>query len=397
MHFKIKGFRRPDGIVEVVFEAPDAGEATRIAQSQGYRIISVGASRGLPRLSGGGNQRAFPLVLFSQELSTLLRAGLSLVDCIESLAEKEESGPNRRLLEDVTRHLYEGKSLSQALSQFPSVFPDLYVALIQSSEKTGELVDALSRYVAYRTQVEQVRKKIVSASIYPVLLLIVGGSVTLFLLGYVVPRFSQVYEDMGNNLPWLSQLLMTWGKFLQAHYAPMLAGFVASLVVVYIATRRPAVRSLLGRSLETVPAIRRRIYLYQLSRFYRSLGMLLRGGIPILTGIAMVRSLLGESMRPKLDTVAARIREGHSLSASMESNGLTTPVARRMLRAGEKSGNLGEMLERTADFYDEELARWVDWFVKLFEPILMAIIGVVIGVVVVLMYIPIFELASSIQ
>jgi general secretion pathway protein F len=102
-------------------------------------------------------------------------------------------------------------------------------------------------------------------------------------------------------------------------------------------------------------------------------------------------------MRLKLDTVAARIREGHSLSASMEANDLTTPVARRMLRAGEKSGNLGEMLERTADFYDEELARWVDWFVKLFEPILMAIIGVVIGVVVVLMYIPIFELASSIQ
>jgi general secretion pathway protein F len=396
MHFKVKGYRKPEGIVEVVFEAPDAGEATRIAESQGYRIIAVGASRGLPTLSPGG-QRAFPLVLFSQELATLLRAGLSLVDCIESLAEKEESGPSRRLLEDVTRHLYEGKSLSQSLSQFPSVFPDLYVALIQSSEKTGELADALTRYVAYRTQVEQVRKKIVSASIYPALLLLVGGGVTVFLLGYVVPRFSQVYEDMGDNLPWLSKLLMTWGKFLQAHHVSMLFGLVAFIVAAIFVMRQPAFRSFLGRAVETVPAIRTRIYLYQLSRFYRSLGMLLRGGIPILTGIAMVRSLLGETMRLKLDTVAARIREGHSLSASMEANDLTTPVARRMLRAGEKSGNLGEMLERTADFYDEELARWVDWFVKLFEPILMAIIGVVIGVVVVLMYIPIFELASSIQ
>jgi len=396
MFFKVKAFRKPEGIFEAVLEAPSAAEATRLAEAQGLRIISVAPSRALPTLKRGG-QRAFPLVLFSQELATLLRAGLSLVDSIESLAEKEESGPNRRLLEDVTRHLYEGKSLSQALSQFPSVFPDLYVALIQSSEKTGELSDALTRYVAYRTQVEQVRKKIVSASIYPALLLIVGGGVMLFLVGYVVPRFSQVYEDMGDNLPWLSKVLLTWGQFLQAHQTLVFGGLALLVAGAIFGARGPRFRAVLGRSLETIPAVRNRLFLYQLSRFYRSLGMLLRGGMPILTGISMVRGLLNDSMRTKLDTVALRIREGHSLSGAMESNGLTTPVAQRMLRAGEKSGNLGEMLERTADFYDEELARWVDWFVKLFEPILMAFIGIVIGVVVVLMYIPIFELASSIQ
>ncbi|MGB0129177.1 MAG: type II secretion system F family protein, partial [Rhodocyclaceae bacterium] len=304
---------------------------------------------------------------------------------------------SRRLLQDITRQLYEGKSFSQALVQFPSVFPELYVALIQSSEKTGELADALARFVAYRNQVEGVKKKIVSASIYPAVLLIVGGGVLLFLLGYVVPRFSQVYEDMGTNLPWLSQVLLVWGKFIQANQFTMLGVLAATLVGVALGMRTQLFRVLLGRVIESIPTVKSRLFLYQLSRFYRSLGMLLRGGIPILTGMAMVRGLLGTAIRTKLDAVSAQVREGLSLSAAMEANQLTTSVAMRMLRAGEKSGNLGEMLERTADFYDEELARWVDWFVKLFEPILMAVIGVVIGVVVVLMYIPIFELASSIQ
>jgi general secretion pathway protein F len=396
MQFKVKAFRKSEGIVASVLEAPNAPEAARLAEAQGLRVISVAAVRGLPSMKPGGRS-AFPLVLFSQELSTLLRAGLSLVDSIESLAEKEESGPNRILLQDLTRRLYEGKSFSQALSEFPSVFPDLYIALIQASERTGELADALVRYVSYRTQVEQVRKKIVSASIYPTLLFIVGTGVMLFLLGYVVPRFSAVYEDMGNNLPWLSQVLLHWGRFIQAHTTEMALAGVLIVAAAIVVSRGQRFRAALLRLLEAIPAVHGRLFLYQLARFYRSLGMLLRGGIPILTGIAMVRGLLNEAMRQKLDTVAARIREGHSLSASMESMGLTTSVALRMLRAGEKSGNLGEMMERTADFYDEELARWVDWFVKLFEPILMTVIGVVIGVVVVLMYIPIFELASSIQ
>lgn len=396
MQFKIKGFRKPQGIVEALFEAPSAIDATRLAEVQGLRIISVTPLRRLPSFTRR-EQGTFPLVLFSQELNTLLRAGLSLIDALESLAEKEDSPASRRVLEDVTRYLYEGKSLSQALSNFPSVFPDLYVALIQASERTGELADALGRYVAYRNQVDLVRKKIVSASIYPALLLAVGTLVMLFLLGYVVPSFSQVFDDMGDRLPWLSQMLLVWGRFLQAHQGPMLgiaAGVIAALALL---ARDSAFRARIGRLVESVPAIRQRMFLYQLARFYRSLGMLLRGGIPIMSSIGMVRGLLGLSMRDRLDAVARKIREGHPFSDSMEAHQLTTPVALRMLRAGEKSGNLGEMMERTADFYDEEMTRWVDWFIKLFEPVLMTLIGVMIGLVVILMYIPIFELARSIQ
>ena len=149
-------------------------------------------------------------------------------------------------------------------------------------------------------------------------------------------------------------------------------------------------RRALGRLIERVPTIHERLFIYELARFYRSLGILLQGGIPILGAIAMVRGLLGVNSRARLDRAAERIREGHSLSQALEENQLATPVSLRMLRAGEQSGNLGAMMERTADFYDEETGRWVEWFVRLFEPLLMVFIGLIIGGIVILMYIPIF-------
>jgi general secretion pathway protein F len=396
MRFRIKAVRKPDGIVEATLEAPNQAEAMRMARAQGMRVLSVAAQRAwIP--AAPRRKQTFPLLLFTQQLVTLLRAGLSLIDSLESLADKEDRPEHKTALEEVTRALQEGKPLSQALAQSPAAFPDLYVALVRSSERTGELSETLARYISYQGQVDQVKKKIVSASIYPAVLLVVGTAVVLFLVGYVVPKFSQVYEDVGHNLPWLSQLLLLWGKFLAAHQQLVALGIGSMVLLGFIAYRAPGLRERAGRAFERVPGIRERMLLYRLGRFYRSLGMLLRGGIPILTALGMVRGLLGAEMRQRLEQVAARVGEGLSLSRALEANGLMTPVALKLLRAGERSGNLGEMLEWAADFYDEEMARWVDWFVKLFEPILMTVIGVLIGIIVVLMYMPIFELASSIQ
>jgi general secretion pathway protein F len=396
MQFRIKAVRKPDGVVEAVLEAPTRAEAMQMARAQGMRVLSVAVQRSwfpaLPR-----RRQAFPLLLFTQQLVTLLRAGLSLIDSLESLSRKEERPEHKKALEDVTRALQEGKPLSQALGQVPAVFPELYVALVRSSERTGELAETLARYISYQIQVDLVKKKIVSASIYPALLLVVGSAVMLFLIGFVVPKFSHVYEDVGHNIPWLSQLLLLLGKFLAARQQAVAAAVCGVILLGFFAWRAPGLRQRAGRALERLPGIRERMLLYRLGRFYRSLGMLLRGGIPILTALAMVRGLLGADMRERLDQVAARVGEGIALSRALEANGLMTPVALKLLRAGEQSGNLGEMLEWAADFYDEEMARWVDWFVKLFEPILMTVIGVLIGIIVVLMYMPIFELASNIQ
>lgn len=396
MRFQVKAVRAQAGVVALVVEAASQDDARRQAEAQGLRVLALQAERGWS-LQNWRRREAFPLLLFSQELTTLLNAGLSLIDALESLAEKEADLQARKVLGALVRLLYEGKSLSQALAQFPSVFPALYVALVQSSEKTGAVGDALGRYVAYRTRMDEVRQKIISASVYPVLLFMVGCGVLLFLVGYVVPRFSLVFEGLGSNLPWLSRVLLHSGLFLHSHQAEVFGGAALVLVALVLLLRQESVRRALGRQIERLPAIRERIQVYELARFYRSLGILLQGGIPILTAMEMVRGLLGAASRPRLDQAAARIREGQSLSRALEEHGLSTPVSLRMLRAGEQSGNLGEMMERTADFHDEETGRWIEWFVRLFEPLLMTFIGLIIGVIVILMYIPIFELASSIQ
>jgi general secretion pathway protein F len=164
----------------------------------------------------------------------------------------------------------------------------------------------------------------------------------------------------------------------------------------YAATR-PASKQWLMRKLRQLPSVGSRLQVFQLARFYRSLGMLLRGGMPVVSSLQMVSDLLETSLRGQLALASARIREGHALSSAMEQYGLTTPVASRMLRVGERTGRMGEMMERIAAFYEEETARWVERFTRLFEPLLMVFIGLVIGGIVVLMYFPIFELAGSIQ
>jgi general secretion pathway protein F len=214
---------------------------------------------------------------------------------------------------------------------------------------------------------------------------------------YVVPRFSKVYEDIGSELPFFSRLLMQWGQLLEAHRTLALAVMAGGAAgVIYLVTR-PGFRQWVMRALWRIPAVGERIRVYQLARFYRTLGMLLRGGIPIVTALEMVSGLLDDALRVQLAKASDCIREGLPISFAMETYGLTTPVALRLLRVGEHTGGMGEMTERIANFYDEEMARWVDWFTRLFEPLLMAFIGLVIGGIVILMYFPIFELAGSIQ
>jgi len=398
MQFQLKAVDGGKGIVALTLDAPSPQAARQAAERQGLRVVSLRPARALPGLALAlGRRHDFPLVLFSQELATLLNAGLSLVSAIESLAEKEADAATRKVLGDVTRLLCEGKSFSQALSAFPGAFPELYVALVQSSEKTGALGAALGRYVAYRTRVEQLRQKLVGASVYPALLLVVGTGVLLFLLGYVVPRFSAVFGDLGERLPWLSRALLALGQAIHDHLGALALAAALAVLAAVALLRLPAVRRALGHALEALPAVRQRLLLYQLARLYRSLGILLQGGIPILTAIGMTRGLLGATLRERLDAAAQRVREGRPLSQALEQNQLATAVALRMLHAGEQSGRLGAMLEQTADFYDEEMSRWIEWFVRLFEPLLMVFVGAVIGVIVILMYIPIFELAGSIR
>ena len=396
MRFELKAIG-PGGAVEALdFQAPDEVTAVRQVEGRGYTVLSVRAkgSLGLPWRKGG---ERFPVALFSQELRVLLNAGLPLPEAIDTLAQKEKRGDWRGVIERLGEVLREGQTFSSALEEFPQTFSPLYVATVRSSEKTSDLAPALGRYVAYAAQLEAIKKRVVNASIYPTLLIAVGGIVSLFLLLYVVPRFGRIYEERGSALPLFSRLLLTWGGAVDKH-APVVLSVLGGLIFLgAYALRLASVRTAIGDALWRLPALGERLKMYQLARFYRTIGMLLRGGMPLVAALDMGGELLHPLLRERLVRASQAIREGRGVSQSMEANGLTTPVALRMLNVGEKSGNMGEMLEQIAAFHDEEMSRWVDWFTRLFEPILMAIIGLVIGAIVILMYMPIFELAGNIQ
>jgi general secretion pathway protein F len=336
-------------------------------------------------------------LLFNQELLALLEAGLSIVEALETLLEKEARAETRHVLKAVVTRLHEGQSLSASLESQGVAFPPLYVAAIRSSERSGSLVESLTRYIGYQMQVDQMRKKIIAASIYPALLMLVGGLVVMFLLIYVIPKFSHIYADTGRELPLASWLLMKWGEMIESHGGMLTSIFLGGLALAVYALSRSDVRGWLRELLWRFPFIGDRMRIYQLSRFYRSLGMLVSAGIPLMPAMDQVSGLLDVRLQARLAVAKNHIREGQSLSQSMESSGLSTPVALRLLRVGERTGQMGGMMNRIADFHEEELNRWIDWASRLFEPLLMTFIGVVIGAIVVLMYIPIFELAGSIQ
>ena len=395
MRFELKTIG-PDGSVESLdFQALDRASAVRQAESRGYTVLSVRSRSSLLETWRGGPR--FPVALFSQELLVLLGSGLPLVDSIETLAEKERHAEYRAVLHRIAGTLRQGRTLSAALEEFPQTFSPLYVATVRASERTSDLAPALGRFIAYHNQLEAIRKRLVNASIYPLLLIGVGALVSLFLMLYVVPRFSRIYEDRASDLPLFSRLLLGWGQMVEGHGALVL-GVIAALVVgVLYALRSASLRGAIVDLLWRAPAIGERLKLYQLARFYRTIGMLLRGGVPLVSALSMGAELLHPVLRERLAAAARSISEGRGVSESMDACGLVTPVALRMLAVGERSGNMGEMMDRIALFHDEEITRWVDWFTRLFEPLLMAAIGIVIGAIVILMYLPIFELAGSLQ
>lgn len=396
MHFELKVQNAQGALSVLSLEAGSAEDAQVQAEQLGYSTLSVSKGNAV-NLDWFNNKQRFDVLLFSQELVALLNAGLALVVSIETLAEKSTDPNQQQVLQALLSSLHEGKTFSQAAEALPNVFPTLLVAMVKASEKTGDLKEAMQRFVLYRSQLDQVKTKLITASIYPVLLLFVGGLVSLFLLGYVVPKFSSIYENSDDSIPFLSRMLMQWGNLLHEHsgVVAMASIFIITLAV-FIFTRESVKNRVMGW-LWSIPSLGEKLRLYQLARFYRTLGMLLEGGIPLVNALQMSADLLGKALSKQLQQAIALVKEGQPLSIALEQNELTTAVSKRMMTVGEQGGNMGEMMENTASFYDREIARWVDWITRLIEPLLMLFIGLMIGTIVILMYIPIFELADSIQ
>jgi len=395
MRYEVTALVNAARIVTIPVDADDPADARQLAQRRGYAVLEI--RRPFAWNPFRNRKPRFPLQLFCQELRLMLEAGLTLSEAIQALVEKETREDTRRVLEGVRDAVSEGSSFSAALSRQPNVFPVLFAATVKASEKTGDMGEALGRYLAYQQQLDSIRKKVVAASVYPALLLAAGSLVALFLLGYVVPRFSAVYEDIGHELPWISGLMLSWGRFIQSHGIAVAALMLASVVAAVRTLTLPRVRRGLMRQLWRSPRLGERLRIYDLGRLYRTLAMLLRSGIPVVAAIRNASDLVAPELQTRLALAVSDIEQGHTISDAMVRHGLTTPVALRMLRVGERTGRMSELMERIAGYFEEDMARWTDWFTRLVEPLLMLVIGAVIGTIVLLLYMPIFELAGGLQ
>ena len=396
MRFQVKALRGASEVALLPVDALNEAEATAYAQRQGYEVVSVRLVGPLD-FGGSSSQVTFPVIQFSQELIALLRAGLTLVEAVEILHRKEENAKHRDVLNDLLVKLRQGVKFSAALGSFPALFLPLYVATIRANERTGSIRDALDRYISYQSQIQGIRSRIISALIYPALLLCVGGLVILFLLGFVVPRFSRVYRDAGERLPVLSRWLMETGQAIDGNGWSVLGGLIGLAVIAYYFISQPAAKRYLLDLVFRLPVLGPRRRIYELAQFYRTVSMLLRSGVPALAALDMAKGMLSPTLQENLERAAQQVRNGISFSEAMSAQGLTTIVAHSMMVVSERSGSLSDMLDVVAAFHEEELSRWVDRFSRLFEPILMTVIGIVVGLIVVFMYMPVFELAETIQ
>ena len=395
---------RPGRVRRARVQAAHAQAVADALGVQAPQLLSVQpVAPGWGGLQGGLSlrlARRLSLRLFSQELAVLLQAGIPLLEALQTLREKDSGDADAAAgspLDPVIAALRDGQTISAALASAPASFDPLFIALVAASERSGQLATTLRDHAAYLAWAQALAGQLRAALVYPLLLLGAGGAVILFLLLYVLPRFAGVFDGLGRDLPLASRWLIDLGVLAAAHPALAIGLALAGPVLALLGTRSPALQRAAQAALWRSPGLGPRLRLVALARLYRALSLTLSAGVPAPAALQLVAGVLPLPLQPALLQVLQQVRSGQRLSASLQAQGLATPVAWRMLRVGESSGEVPAMLQRAAAFHDEQIARFSELVTRLVNPLLMLVMGVVIGGIVVLMYLPIFTLMEQVQ
>ena len=386
-------------ILEKDLDASSRGILKESLEEQGFHVFRI-QRRGLSlsaRLDGQqGRMSGSRFLSFNQELLVLLRAGLPIMQVLDTIMERMESGRTLEILREIREDVKGGSSVSEAFGRFPNYFPSLYIASIRAGERTGELPLAIERFIAYQKRVEAIKSKVRNASFYPILLSMAVIAVVFFLMLFVIPRFTQIYTDAQVQLPMMTHLLITVSRGL-GKAAPLLI----PLLVVLVFAARSSLRTEKGQWLRDrvkliLPFFGHLFRDYALLSFCRTLGTTLASGIPVVPAMQMSRGTLNNRLlEERLSLAVRRVQEGASLSEALEETGFFPRLALRMIGVGETGGSLSTMLEDVAMYYESEVEKRLDRLTTLIEPAMMMTMGLLIGAIVVAMYLPIFQLAGT--
>ena len=390
----------PNGeIVEGVYVAETEARLRHELEEKGLYVLSLqpkhaiaGISLHLPQRNRI-NTREF--LVFNQELATLLKAGMPLVQSLDLLKRRVESPTFRTVLDDIHEKVRSGTALSDAFALHGELFPRVYTASILAGERSGNLEAVLRRYVEYTKIIQTVKSKTVSALVYPAILVSLALALVSLIVLKVVPAFSDFYASFGADLPLVTRIIVQISAFLRAQMLLIVAALVVAVAVVLSWVRQPGQKARFDHALLGVPMLGQVARKFSTSQMSRTLATLLGGGLPLVNALDIAaRSIGNQFMAQQLEIVGARVREGESFAAALEARHAFPEVAVKMAEVGESTGALQDMLNTVADFYDEESATTMDRFVTLVEPVLLVIMGIVIAGLLLALYMPLFQLGS---
>ncbi len=339
--------------------------------------------------------RTREFLVFNQELATLLRAGLPLVQSLDILRQRMDDPAFRTILNDVHDRVHAGAALSEAFDAQGDVVPGMYTASLLAGEKSGGLEEVIRRYVAYVKVVTALQRKTLSALVYPAVLLGLSMVVVSIIVLNVVPEFEAFYGGFGAELPWMTQVVVAVSNTARNHFLLIVLGAGAAVAAVWRWLQRPGRAALLDRVVLRIPGIGSIAGQFATSQLSRTLATLLGGGIPLVDAIDVASRAIGNRFyAEQLAVVGQRVREGEALAAALEARGIFPSVVIRMVEVGEATGALREMLTSVADFFDEQIETRLGRFVTVIEPVLLIVMGLVIAALLVALYLPLLQLGT---
>ena len=384
--------------IRSALDASSESAAIAALLNRNLLVVSIHEKIGRKGKTAGGKVALADLVVFTRQLATMLDAGLAMVQSLQALAEQTTNKVMRDVIKDVTVRVEGGDSFSEALQKHPKVFIKLYYCMVAAGEKGGLLADILARLATYLENTARLRRKVKSAMMYPVAVTVVAIGITVFLLVKVVPVFGDIYSSFGAALPTPTQYLINVSKLMQKFFYIFILGGGAAVWGWLYFIKTPPGRAFWDAKRIKLPIFGSIAHKICLARFTRTLSSLIRSGVPILEVLGIVQNTVGNVVMEKAVRVAATdIERGESISTALSKHPVFPTMILRMVTAGEQTGKIDTMLERISDFLDEEIETTLSGLTSLIEPILIVVLGVVVGGIAICMFLPIFKMSEIVN
>ena len=386
-------------VVERSFSAADEVALRTELEQGGFYLFSIRKGIGAGQL--GLRARRVPtdlLMLFGQELAALLKAGLPLLQSLDVMLERQKHPLFRKSLTTVREKVKGGTAISEAFKAEGDLYPPIFAASLVAGERSGSLETVLRRFVQYLRLNQALKKKAIAASVYPIVLVTLMTGVVIVLLTKVIPEFQGFYEGLGAELPFATRMLLSVSDFLRTKLLLIVGIVAASVVGTAWWLRQPGSGLILDRVLLRIPYLGRLMRMYATSQLARTLSTLLAGGLPLLNALEVASGSIGNrAMAAAVGAAAPQIREGKSLTTALESTGMLENLTLEMVKVGEQTGALGEMLNAVAEFYDEELDTRIATVLQLVEPIMLVLMAIIVAAMLLAFYLPLFQVFSVIR